>query len=357
MARAAGRWLDAALVLAAAGLAIVIVRAAVTDVDRDPLDLPSLRDLAVRLDRQGRLAQADAILGFVGGRTWRDGPTEVWLLRRRLDQGRYREAFESADSLLRRDAGGTTRPVLFPLLVAAADDPDARPALVARLATAPWWRGDFLRTLGEQGDVAGTQAVLSTLARGPRPPTADEYAPFVDRIVSAADYRGAASAWRAIAGSGEAPTLVLRDGDFKVAADHTPFTWSAASGVGASSDAGPTSGGAVTRTLRVDYDGYSWPSLPAQLLVDPPRRYTLTWLERLDPAAPERLAWRVRCADTGRVLARARTAVPGWRTATMVVRTPPSGCAAQWLELAAEPGERRGPVTGRYAAFRMRPGR
>ncbi|HLZ85449.1 MAG TPA: hypothetical protein VKQ54_17945 [Caulobacteraceae bacterium] len=366
MAQAAGRTLDAALALAAAGLALLIVRSAVTDVQgadrrpdparlvRDPLDLPSLRFLGLRLDREGHLAEADVVLRFVGSRTWRDGPTEVWLLRRRLDEGRYREALESADSLLRRDAEGTTRPALFPLLIAAAEDAGARPALVARLVAAPWWRGDFLRALGAQGDAAGALAVFSALARGQTPAAAAEYAPLVDRLVSAGDYGGAYAAWRAIARSREAAAPVLRDGDFTGASDHTPFTWSAAAGVGASGATDLTPDGPATRALRIDYDGFSSPTLPAQLLADTPRRYTLSWRQRIDPAAPERLAWRVRCADTGRVLARAPAAVPGWREATMSVETPPSGCAAQWLELAAEPGERRSPVTAWYAAFRLR---
>lgn len=367
MNRAAGRTRDGALVLIGAGLAILIAQAAftsATDVDRPPdparlfhapLDLPALRALGLRLDRDGRLDEADAVLAFVGRRSWRDGPTEVWLLRRRLDQGRYEEAFESADSLLRRDADGTTRPALFALFIAAADDVEARPALVARLAAAPWWRADFLRALGERGDMAGAQAVFSALARGPRPPTADEYAPLINRLVSAGDYASAYNLWRALVRRDHAPAAGLRDGDFSGESDHTPFTWSAAAGVGAASEAGAAPGGSTARELRVDYDGYSSPNLPAQLLVDPPHRYSLSWRERIDPAVPERLFWRVRCAGSNAILARGAPPVPGWREAAVSVVTPRSGCAAQWLELAAEPGERRGPVTARYTAFRLRP--
>src|SRR5271165_2352646 len=114
----ARRGRDGALAIMTGGLAVVVVLAAITThgddggarerarLARDPLDLATLRELGLSLDRQGHMAEADAILSFVGRRTWRDGPTEAWLLRRRLDQGRYRGAFESADSLLRRDAEG-----------------------------------------------------------------------------------------------------------------------------------------------------------------------------------------------------------------------------------------------------------
>ncbi len=366
MNRAAGWTLDGALVLIAAGLAILIARTALTSPDaadpapgpvglaRDPLDLPALRALGLRLDRQGHLGEADAVLSFVGRRSWRDGPTEIWLLRRRLNQGRYREAFESADSLLRRDADGTTRPALFALLIAAADGPEARQALVARLAAAPWWRGDFLRALGTRGDPAGARRVLSHLARGPAPPTAAEYAPFVDRLLGAGDYQEAEADWLEIARPSVRARSAIGGAAFSGVSDGTPFTWRSAEGVGASSEFEQASTGAV---LRVDYDGYSSPTLPARLFVGPPDQYVLSWRQKLDPPTPERLFWRVRCASSARILARAPLAGPGWRNVTMAVRTPAAGCAAQWLELAAAPGERRAPVTAWYAALNVRRGR
>ena len=367
MSQTARRSLDVALVLLAAGLAVQVVRGAVIDPNgearppsiallRDPLSVPALRELGLRLDRDGDLDRADALLSFTGRRTWRDGPTEAWLLRRRLDQDRYREAFESADSLLRRDADGTTRPVLFELLIAAAADPLARPALEHTLAAAPWWRGDFLRALGLQGDAAGAQAVLANLALGATPPSPTEYAPFIDRLVAAGTYGDARIAWLAIARPRDPATADVRDGDFAGASDGTPFTWSTATGVGGSSETTTAPDeGATPRALRVDYDGFSMPQLPTQLLVLPAGRYGLSWRERLDPPAPERLFWRVRCADTNAVLARAPPPAAGWRDVTMSVETPRFGCAGQWLELVAESGERRAPVTAWYAAFRLFP--
>ena len=366
MKKVAGWTLDGASVLIAAGLAILIARTALTSPDgadrapgpvglaRDPLDLPALRALGLRLDSRGHLGEADAVLSFVGSRAWRDGPTEVWLLRRRLNQGRYQEAFESADSLLRRDADGTTRPALFALLIAAADDPEARPALVERLAAAPWWRGDFLRALGTRGDEEGARRVLFHLARGPAPPTAAEYAPFVDRLVGPGDYQEARADWLEIAHPTARATSAIAGAAFSGESDGTPFTWRSAEGVGASSEFEQASTGAV---LRVDYDGYSSPTLPARLFVEPPDQYVLSWRQKLDPPTPERLFWRVRCASSARILARAPLAGPGWRDVTMAVQTPVAGCAAQWLELVAAPGERRAPLTAWYAVLNARPAR
>ena len=356
--------LDVAVFALAAGLAALVVAAAMgprsLPLSRDPLDLEALRTLGLRLDRLGRSDEADQVLSFVGRRTWRDGPTQVWLMRRRLAQDRLEEAFESADSLLRRDAEETTRPALFALFVAAAEHDDARAALTTRLAAAPWWRADFLQTLGARADVAGARTVFAALAAGPTPPAPAEYGPFINRLVSERDYVEALSAWRQIAR--KAGTEGLRDGAFSGVSDHTPFTWSAAEGVGGASAAAPSPDGSAIRTLRVDYDGYASPLMPAQLLVPGPERYVVTWRERIDPPGSERLFWRVRCADSGQVLARAPAVDSGfaapsvWRAKSMDVQPPSVGCAGQWLELATAAGERREAVTAWFADFQMRPG-
>jgi hypothetical protein len=203
--------------------------------------------------------------------------------------------------------------------------------------------------------------VFATLATGPTPPRPEEYAPFIDRLVRAGDYRGALGAWRLIARAGVAEAAGLRDGDFAGVADQTAFTWRDAQGVGADSSAGPAPGGAPGRALRVDYDGFSAPTLPAQLLVLAPGRYRLTWRQALQPSATSALSWRVRCADSGQTLgdSAAHGADPAaplaWRAMAMSFTTPASGCAGQWLELTAAPGDRREPVTAWYAGFRLEP--
>ena len=359
------RRLDVMLAGVVAALAALIILAAVPGPNhdhalaRDPLDLSSLRGLGLALERTGQSDQAEAVMRFVGARTWRDGPTQVWLLRRRLDQGRYQDAFRSADALLRRDAEETTRPVLFPLLVAAAAYDDARPALVARLAAAPWWRGDFLRTLAVHGRVLGTASVFTELANTATPPTPAEYAPFVDRLVGEGDYAGAFAVWRRVVRARGVPDQGLRDGDFTGRFDGAPFTWSVAAGAGGESETGPAPDGAPGWALRVTYDGFSSPSLPTQLLVLSPGIYRVSWRQRIAPPSPERLFWRIRCADSGLTAARApvegRTATnTRWRDMAMAVVIPASGCAGQWLELATAAGERRRPVEAWFAGFRLR---
>ena len=366
--------LDGILLVIGLGLALAILSAAMTAhnpqppsasvlkrLGNDPLDLPALRDLALGATRRGRSAEADALLSFVARRTWRDGPTEAWLFRERLGQGRFKEAFEHADSLLRRDAEGTLRPALFGVLSGAAAYVEARPALVARLRPAPVWRTDFLQDMAVQGDVAGVRSVLTSLAAGPNPPSAEEYAPFITRLVKAGDYRAALDAWTVVSrrtGPTRANAAAGTLGDLAATPDHTPFTWSAAEGVGATGDVRASPDGSGRPALRVDYDGFSTPRLPARMLVLETGRYRVAWRESGDGASAGRLNWRVRCADAGQVIARAEAppAAGGsadWLSRAMAFEVPQTGCGGQWLELVATPGERRDPGTAWYEGLQL----
>jgi hypothetical protein len=370
----AGRMFTAALVAVALALAGLIVAATIprsesvspaTAADalwRDPLDLPALRVKALATaDTQ----QSRRIFEFILGRTWRDGPTDAWLLRDRLVRGDLAGSLACADALLRLDGEGKTRPALFSLLTAATDYVEARPPLAARLSAHPWWRKDFLQYLDIHGDPAAATLLMADLAAGSARATPAETSPLIDRLVAARDYTGAVEAWRQIAPRGPGATARLRDGNFTQAWDLTPFTWRPATGIGATSVVGEESDAidndpTGSHVLRIDYDGFSEPSLPAQLLVLPVGRWGLNWRVRGDAQADRALYWRIRCADTGAVLAGTpngvdAAAVSGWRSRTLTFITPPDGCHGQWLELIAVAGERRAQVTGWFADFSILP--
>ena len=316
----------------------------------DPLNPDALRTLALARARAGRTDEADGLFAFIGRRTWRDGPAQVWLFQRRIQEGRFDAAVENIDALLRRDANGEARPALFGLMVEAAAIVEARPSVVRRLDAAPWWRTDFLQTLASKGEAPTASAVLLSLSEGPTPPTPTEYAPLVQRLVREGDYAGALGLWRQVARPRAAANAAIRDTDFSGPSDTTPFTWSVADGVGATSVFEPPTG------LRVDYDGFSLPALPAQLLVLPPGRYEITWREADESHGAARVDWRVRCAPSGAILAKAGdwlTNAGSWQDRSMVAEIPATGCGAQWLELAAQPGERRSETTQRFSAIRL----
>jgi hypothetical protein len=325
----------------------------------DPLDAAALRTLGFALALEGRDARAEAILDFVARRSWRDGPAQAWMFERRLSQGRFDEAFAHADALLRRDDTGTISDAVFPVLKAAASYEAPRGALVEALSHGPPWRKGFLQSLAAGGEPSAAYEVFLGLRRtrsGPRPA---EFAPLIDRLVGDRQYDEALAKWMTLSGARNSDAL-LRDGDFTATTDRAPapFAWSVAEGGGASSEIRPSpesTGGA----LWIDYDGYSIPRLPRQLLVLAPGAYRLTWRQRIEPDADGgRLAWRIRCAEDSRVLASQPAAqpVPGiWRSFSIDFEAPAAGCAGQWLQLEAEPGDRRVDTVVWYRAFRIAP--
>jgi hypothetical protein len=176
----------------------------------------------------------------------------------------------------------------------------------------------------------------------------------VNRLTADGRYGDALAEWRAAEPAALRDGL-LRDGDFAAAADGTVFTWSPEEGPGASAgaEAAPSGGG---RALRVEYDGYSTPTLPRQMLVLPAGAYSLRWRELpAQGGGADALAWSIRCADDGRLLARSRAAAGagGWTDARLTFETRPPGCAAQWLQLTASPGERRTTIVRWYGGLRL----
>ncbi len=366
------RTLEAGLSATALGLASLIViadlpgrellstpSAARSALRRDPLDLEALRTEALAAASAGQTSRAARMLEFVAKRTRRDGPTDAWLLRDRLARGDLPGALACADALLRLDPAGKTRPMLFALLTTATDFVEARPALSERLSANPWWRQDFLQYLGRHGAPSAATSLFSDLAAGPQPARPSEYAPLINRLVADRDYDGAIAAWRQAAPRRSGGLLGLRDGDFTQGWDQTPFTWRPADGVGVRSETRDAIDGPVRRALRIDYDAFGAPTLPAQLLVLPPGRWRLDWRVRADAEADQRLYWRFRCADTGKVLAgatgdAAAFVEPGWRSRFLAFEIPAGDCRGQWLELIAVPGERRASVTALYTDFSVR---
>ncbi len=299
-------------------------------VKRDPLDPAALRNLGLALDLSGDAAGADRLMTLVGERTRRDTPTAAWLLVRRLSQGRYDDAFALCDALLRRNVDDRARERLFKLLIAAAHYDVSRPALIGRLADAPWWRLPYMRELATTADPADTRRVLAGLSATATPPTEPELNAYLSRLVGDKAYAAAARDWRAFSRPRRDPDAI---GDL---AAPPPFGWSPVFGEGASS-------AVEDGALRVDYDGYGPAKLPARLLALPPGRYTVAWRERVTGDDLRAIAVAVICGDAGAPLA---TAPP--QTERLDFEVPTTGCEGQTLATEAIPGDRRSDVTARF---------
>ena len=304
-------------------------------VERDPLDAAALRNLGLALDLQGDAAGAERLMTVAAERTRRDTPTSAWLLVRRLSQGRYDEAFAAADALLRRDPDDRARERLFKLLIAAAHYDVSRPAVVARLAEAPWWRLALMREFVATAAPPDSHAVLSALAATANPPTPPELEAYLTRLVAEQAYAAAARDWRALSNPRRDPEAV-DDLDAP-----PPFGWSPAFGEGASS-------AVEDGALRVDYDGYGAVKLPVRLLALSPGRYTISWRERLADDGVGAIAVKIVCGDGGATLA---AAAP--RGQRLDFKVPSVGCEGQTLAITALPGDRRASITALFDRWRL----
>ena len=342
-----------ALLAARADQAAALARNAI---GRDPMNAPALSTLALALEKQGRGDLAETAMTASAAMSWRNGAAQAWLVKRRLEEGRTGEAFEQADALLHNADDERVTASMFALFDAAARFETPRRALVARLATSPAWRPAFLAQLPVgSADGASAYAVFAALRAGPTPPSAEEIASYVNRLTQGGALQQAAAAWSSLSPLSSADQRWPHGGQFSQTPDGTAFTWSMPQGEGAASgvEAAPEAPG---RAMRVEYDGYSLPDLPAQLLVLPTGRYRLDWRQMTEAGDGALLSWTIRCADDGRILGRAsgEPSGSGWSGASLAFAIPPAGCAAQWLQLTATPGERRQTIVMWYQDFRGR---
>jgi len=317
---------------------------------RSPLEEVALATYGLAMDRLGRPRLAGRALSLAGERSWRDLPTQIWLMRRDLLAARFAGGFAHADAVLRRDPAPP--PVLFAILAAAARDPRAAVALADRLAANPSWRPAFLAFLVERARPPPTgviAALLARLAGGPTPPTNAEIAPYLRLLVSQQRFAEATAAWRRfVPAAGEG----VYDGDFDRAPGSTPFDWSLAGGGGWTASIAASPDGARGAALNIEYDGVSPPQPLRQLLVLGPGAYRLSgrFLDEQGTGAAL-FAWMLICDGADEPLASAPSP-PGpagvWRAFSVTAIVPDRGCPAQWLALKSQPANERADVSVWY---------
>ncbi|MEJ0065383.1 MAG: hypothetical protein WDM85_07995, partial [Caulobacteraceae bacterium] len=286
-----------------------------------PLNASALTTYGVAMDELGRQPQADRAMTVAGRLGWRDVVTQIWLFRRLLLAGDFEAALNHGDALMRRQ--NEVPKVLLAALTAAARDPRMVDPLARHMAQNPAWRAPFLVFLSYYAQPPATdiaRTLLAKLAGGPTPPTDEELAVYLRRLVGDQKFDQAASDWRQFThGSGQ--NAYVYDGDFERTPGDIPFDWTFSSGVGWSVDVADAPGGGRGQALNVQYDGVSPPTPVRQMLVMPPGTYRLGGRSYNEGEAdPKTLAWTVACATTGQVLAN--------------VATPPA--KAQWSAFAVE---------------------
>lgn len=306
----------------------------------NPLDDRALFFLGFVAARNNDNARADALAKLAGARSWRTFPTQLWLFERAFRRGDFAEALPHADAMLRTnylDAEFTR--AIFPTLAAFTREPAAFAALREFLATGPPWRSWYLRNLaGGLIDRSRVDALYRALSASEYPPTAEELAPYVQRLVQDRDYATARQAWRdSLPAAQRSEDALLYNGDFNVPLGGLPFNWTVVAVPGADVSIVADDDG-KGHALRVQFSGARVPGWNvSELLLLPPGRYRLSGrVKAQDLRATRGLWWRLACADEPQdSLAQTQLVAADlpWTGFAADFTVSAQGCAAQWLRL------------------------
>ncbi len=317
-----------------------------------PFNVRGLRVLGIALAQQGQGVQAEQILTLAGNWSLRDTAAHLWLADERLRRADYGSGVAHLDAVMRRRED--LRPRLFDLLgKAAVADPRALAVVSERLALKPNWREDFLTHLlrTSDGQVAAV-TLAASLHAGGEGMTEDELSDVFNGLIRARRFQAVRQLAQVL---GLRDAEGVADGGFEGVKRPAPLRWDVTGGSGATVEIVPSESG-EGRLLRVEYDGYSSPSLVRQLLLLDPGSHRLSGRALVDGPA-DRLAWRIRCAETTETIAAfssPEAAGEGWRDFDLGFTVPASRCDVQWLELAPQPGPRRVEILARYDDLTIR---
>lgn len=327
---------------------------------RAPFNARALRVRGLSEARLGDADRADEMLTLAGNWSLRDDPAHAWLIENRLRRGDYRSAFAHADTLARRRAD--LYPSLFRLFTAAAArDPRALPVIASLLAESPPWRAAYLEHLHQAEDGAPVVGGLAiALQRTEGPFTSYELQRLYQLWIGGGRVEGIRELRRRLGRPPEGAPL--QNGDFDTAVDDQllPFGWTIGTG--------PGIGAAILEddlrpgnpAFRLEYDGFGSGVFTRQLLLLGPGEYALEGQWRAETPLPDmRLAWQVVCAESGVVLngrgSGLRDGSADWKSFRRTFAIPREDCRAQWVQLAAVPGDRRTTIAAWFDKLRIGP--
>lgn len=322
---------------------------------RSPFDVRAMRVLALALDADGQGERANEAMTLAGNWSLRDTAAHAWLVERRLRQGSYVSAFSHADTLMRREQ--PVQEQVFQLLFAAAvQDGRGLASLERFFATGPSWRTAFVRWLQAQEEGDSLLATLAiSLQETPAPFTEAELTAVYEGWVDEGRI-GAMRMVRDRIGRPD-PAVRLQAPDFQPG-PVWPFGWSLDARAGWSAEVAEDDLGSGRTALRVEYDSRVSGVVAVQLLLLDPGAYVLKGQRRLE-FGDLRLGWRVRCLESGQVVASQQPerdiSASSWSDFSLALTIPREGCSAQRLELAAWPSDVRKSMAAWFSGLSVTP--
>ena len=307
--------------------AVVKARRARLVLAQRPLDGRAYRQLAEAEKASGRPQTAARLLRVALRDTPRDRLAQAWMIDQAVARGHSSEAM--ARLILLVDMDATLWQVLFPYLRSVSADEAAWKLLVARMSTAPSWRGQLLAEWERDAPKGFDTLMLALEARRARL-TAAERELWVQHLVRIQRWDAAYLAWTAGLRLDRRPGAVgLSNGGF----ERMPagfFDWHVALGGGNRMDLLETAGASGERAMRLQFTAEPGAG-SEQVLVLLPGDYAFVARARMEDRLDERgLVWSVRCVDGQRLLGVGPTLhrASQWYSYTFRFHVP-SNCPAQ----------------------------
>ncbi len=303
--------------------------------EASPLRGTAYAALARATDDEARAARLMAIAARLSPR---ERGTQAWLADHHAAAGRFEEAVEHFDQLLKLSPRQAH--TVMPALLSLAMHPEGLAAVADRMGRdAPSWRERFLRAWAQ---AAPNDAMLDTLfgrlRSAPHPLATAERDQWIARLVQRGRIASAYFIW--VDGLTEVQRTHVGnifDGGFELLSVDGGFGWKFGRVPGASVRQQPGAGVSGSRALVVEFQHRRVPfEHVQQLLALPKGKYRLSGRVRLDDLRTDRgLVWTIECAQKRLPLGHSPSFAgrQSWLDFESVFEVPGEDCAAQVLRL------------------------
>jgi len=302
----------------------------------DPLNATAYRLLGEVTDDPQRVR---VLMQQAVRRSRHESAALFWLLNDAFAGKDFPAALNYADWLL------LTRPALTRYVMAylaeIARVPAGRALVVDRLATAPKWRGAFIRALSAGvGREKQVLELMNRLKRTANPLTARELSPYIHALIGKRKVYEAYNVWLQLLPEAQLVSLgFLTNGEFESNPSGLPFDWQTGRPRNATFEFSPRPDGETGRALHLllGPGRVTFPSI-RQTIILAPGPYRLQVSYRGSIRGKRGLRWRVSCLFGRRqIIAQTdmlRGVVKKWRPIDLEFTVPDApGCQAQQLSL------------------------
>jgi hypothetical protein len=306
---------------------------------KSPLDLTQILRLSALASANGDVAQSEALTLLAANRSHDDGRLQANALQIELKNKNFPAALGRIDNLLK--TAPELSDDLLKTLVQFVKNAESFPPMVAKLATRPEWRSQFILTLAADKSVQAPilYALFSELRKAQSAETPDEMRSVLARLISDKEYDKAYFMWvDSLSDAQLKKAGMVFDGGFELPIDNQFFSWNIIPQTNVEARAVQRGPGSTDMVLRLDFSpGRTAYGHLSQLLRLTPGNYRLSGEGKAENLkTPNGMVWRIFCmsetkpviADTPRMVGSQQ-----WGRFSRDFKVPEQECTEQTLRL------------------------